>query len=291
VVESSLRERIAALAESEPAVADDLAVRGAAIAILDGARVEPPRLVLPGARVRAKLERSVPLLDGEAVTIPAEASATFERLAVAWLADRASREPAKMVLNAVRSHRLHAEQLVGEAFAGHDDHLADLVAAIGVPAVLPATLADLAARPLLVALAEQLRPALALARWERGYCPICGAWPIAAVQGSLRCGRCLASWAWPLPGCPYCSTGRLAPIEPLAESDLGAWRVEGCGECRNYLKVAADQRPVGLGAALLDDLETWALDRAALARGFGRPEGPGYRLELLDLEGEGLDDD
>lgn len=293
-MESSLRARIAALTEAEPALADDLAVRGTAIAILDGASVDTPPPVLPGARVRAKLEWGTPLLDGEAVSVPAEATATFERLAVAWLADPSTRDGAEAVLRALREHRLHGDQLLGEALAGHDDHLSELADAAGVPAPLLAMLADLAVRPLLVSLAARLRTTLSLGRWERGYCPICGAWPLLAERledgAELRCGRCLTRWAWPLPQCPHCTTGHLASVDTLTGPNLGAWSADGCNECHTYLKMASREQPGGLAATLLDDLATWALDRAAIGQGLGRPDGAGYRLELLDLEEE-LDDD
>jgi FdhE protein len=294
-VESSLRTRIAALADGDPALADDLAVRGAVISILDGASLDPPPLVLPGARIRAKLQRGIPLLDGESVVVPAAAAATFERLGVAWLADPDTRDASETVLTAVRGHRLHPEQAVGEGLAGHVDHLGQLADAASISPPLLATLADLAARPLLVGLATRLRPGLALGAWERGYCPICGAWPLLAERGhdatNLRCGRCLTSWAWPLPGCPYCSKGRLAPFEGAGTAEQGGWTVEGCDVCETYLKIADGERGDSLAGLLLDDLETWPLDRAAVGRGLGRPDGVGYRLELLDEDDEVLDDD
>jgi FdhE protein len=194
----------------------------------------------------------------------------------------------------VRLHRLHAEQLAGEALAGHGDHIAELAVPADVPPALLETLADLAVRPLLVAMAERLGPGLTLRPWERGFCPICGAWPLYAERAtdtsSLRCSRCLTCWAWDLPRCPHCQKSRLASLNTLAASDLGLWSVDGCDTCGRYLKISGAARSGRLASVLLVDLETWALDRAALAQGLGRPEGVGYRLELAD-EDEELDDD
>src|SRR5438552_1345771 len=47
--------------------------------------------------------------------------------------------------------------------------------------------------------------------WSRGYCPVCGAWPVLAeLRGlertrCLRCGRCGVDWQRPWLACVYCS--------------------------------------------------------------------------------------
>ena len=47
-------------------------------------------------------------------------------------------------------------------------------------------------------------------KWDRGYCPVCGAWPaLAELVGAekrrvLRCGRCGTWWSWLVLLCPYC---------------------------------------------------------------------------------------
>ena len=63
MVDGSVRARIAALAEAEPALADDLRLRGALIEIVDHAAVSLPELRLPADLVRARLAAGTPLLD------------------------------------------------------------------------------------------------------------------------------------------------------------------------------------------------------------------------------------
>jgi len=285
-VTRSLNARIAALSEAEPALASDLAVRGVLIAVLQSATVLAPGLVIPAERVRAKLARGVPLLDGEAVSIPGTVPPLLDRLAVAWLADPAHGQSVEGLLKAIRDGALPAEQLLAEALAGHADHVEALAEGAAVSSELLGTLADLAVRPLLVGLADRLSLALRLGPWERGYCPIRGAWPVFAEGGAsgarLRCGCCLTSWAWPLPRCPFCAAGTLASIEAMPVPDLGVWTVEACGTCRRYLKRSSMPLADRLGDVLLADLASWCLDRVALERGLSRPNGTGYRLELLD---------
>src|SRR3954469_4497736 len=120
------RARIAALVAAEPVLADELTLRGALIEIVDHAEVGPVEPRLPGDLARTRLAAGVPLLDGLDLPIPASVTHLFERLAVAMLAEPASRQPAEALLAALQSHRLHAEQLIAEAIVGHAEHLESL---------------------------------------------------------------------------------------------------------------------------------------------------------------------
>jgi formate dehydrogenase maturation protein FdhE len=307
-VESSLRARVAAIAEAEPALADALLVRGALIEIVDRAAVGVGEVRLPGELVRVRLAAGTPLLDRLDVPLGPAVARLFERLAVAMLADPAARPHAEATLLAVREHRLHAEQVVGEAVVGHDEHLTALAEPAGLPTPFLVALADLASRSLLAALATRLRPALALGGWGRGSCPVCGGRAAIGEQAGsgpageapapdddqevrLRCGRCATSWAWSLPCCPDCQAGALTALDALDADADGRWRLLGCSACHSYLKVAEQRRSDRLADLLVDDLVSWRLDRAALGHGLARPSGLGQRLEHGDEAGEELDDD
>jgi formate dehydrogenase maturation protein FdhE len=293
-VTRSLHARIVALCEAEPALADHLNLRGVLIAVVEGASVPAPSLVMPAERVRAKLSRGVPLLDAEAVAIPGSLLTLFHRLAVAWLADPTLGPSVEALLTAARGGGLNIEQVLAEALAGHADHLDSLAESVGVSPALLETLADLAVRPLLAGLAGRLRPALALGPWERGYCPLCGDWPQCAVDEAtnvrLLCGRCLSSWPWRPPRCPFDSDGQMTVFASMTVVDSGHWSAAGCDSCQHYMKLADASGPDALADVLLADLETWQLDRAAIKRDLSRPTGPGYRLELLDLDDEAADE-
>ncbi|MCC7370830.1 MAG: formate dehydrogenase accessory protein FdhE [Chloroflexi bacterium] len=329
-MESSLRARIAALTEqADPSLRDEIRLRGTLIQLLDRGEVVVPEPRLPAVLVRARLANGTPLLDGLNLPISPTTLSLFERLTVAMLADEAAQPAAEAILTAARTHRIHAEQVIGEAIVHHGDHLAALAQAAGLFEPLVSTLADLAARPLLAAVAERLRPALRLGPWRHGWCPICGARPLFAEADAahadaeagavhpdaeagavhpdaeadavhpdtddehahLRCGRCAAAWACSLPVCPACSGGELSVIAAQEFDGAGAWSVLGCSACRAYLKVAAAPRPAALARLLADDLATWTLDRDALAAGFQRSAAPPRRLEHADLAGEDHDDD
>jgi len=53
-----------------------------------------------------------------------------------------------------------------------------------------------------------------------------------------------------------------------------------CEQCRGYLKTFATLGPWSLGEILLQDLATVEFDFLAQDRGYQRPEGLGYPLEV-----------
>ena len=125
------------------------------------------------------------------------------------------------------------------------------------------------------------------ASWQAGYCPFCAAWPVLAeVWGEerrlwLRCGRCGTGWRFRHQLCQFCgnedhkSLGYLAPAdEPLAE------RVLTCDRFHGYLKSFHSLSPVSPSEVVVRDLTGVLLDLAAIERGYGRPERPGFSLRL-----------
>lgn len=296
VLERALRARLLASVYTEPAGSGDaIRLRLAAIELLGQTDAPAPSLRLPADIVRARLAASVPLLDGIDLPVVAEVSYLFGRLAGVFLADPNHKGAATAILTAVQRHRLHIEQMIGEAIVSHEDHLAALASAADVDSGLLAVLADLASRPPLSRTAARLQPALKLGVWQQSYCPVCGARPIIGERDRdvfrLRCGRCTTLWVWALPACPVCGDGPFGPVQVVgAEMDISAI-VLGCGVCHIYLKALDSQQTTSLVDILLFDLATWTTDLAALGHGFAAPGWRPRRLEHGDPAGEDLDDD
>ena len=152
-----------------------------------------------------------------------------------------------------------------------------------------AVMAQVAAMPLLMGAALMLEPRAANA-WQRGYCPVCGAWPtLAELRGiererRLRCGCCGGDWPLPLLHCAFCDEldhGKLGALHPEGEEQLR--RVETCETCRGYLKSATTYGALSLRTLVLLDLTTIPLDLVAQDRGYSRPARPGWapNVEVL----------
>ncbi|MGQ0749382.1 MAG: hypothetical protein ACT4PS_02490 [Betaproteobacteria bacterium] len=119
--------------------------------------------------------------------------------------------------------------------------------------------------------------------WTCGYCVICGAWPAFAEECGvdrvryLRCGRCGSAWQALQLWCPYCGMSEHASLASLVVEE-GKAAIEVCKRCTGYVKAFTVLRPASASSVMHDDLASVMLDLAAAARGYGRPEKPGYVL-------------
>ena len=183
--------------------------------------------------------------------------------------------------------------LLEAAVCQDDARLDALAAAAGADPHATRVVGQMAAVPLLQACARGLASQIPATWWE-GYCPVCGAWPVVAEytglerKRQLRCGRCSSGWAIPLLRCVFCDEiqhDQLGYLTP--EEGEQTWRVEVCRTCKGYLKGVTTVRPSAPWSILIDDLMTVHLDIAALDRGYGRPERPGYALGARVVEDGG----
>lgn len=145
-----------------------------------------------------------------------------------------------------------------------------------------AVMAQVATMPLLIGAALTLE-ARAASAWQRGYCPVCGAWPLLVElrgierERRLRCGCCSADWPLPLLHCAFCDEldhGKLGTLQPEGEEQRH--RVETCETCHGYLKSATTYGALSIRTLVLLDLTTLALDLVAQDRGYARPARPGW---------------
>ena len=177
-------------------------------------------------------------------------------------------------------------ELISAAVRQEGDELNALAAEQGVDAGALASVAHLAAFPLLQSCGRLLESRLP-ASWHHGYCPICAAWPILAERRGLdrsrrlRCGRCAAEWEVQWLYCIYCGErehDRLGSLEPDDREET--LKVETCDTCRGYLKSIASLQGFPAFELLLQDLETVEFDLVALDRGYCRPLKNGFALDI-----------
>jgi FdhE protein len=128
--------------------------------------------------------------------------------------------------------------------------------------------------------------ALASARWNAGYCGVCGAWPaFAEVLGiertrHLRCGQCGSGWEMHGLICVYCGMADHTELATLVTEDGGAASIDACKRCRGYLKVFTRLKGSAPAEVIIDDLASAELDIAATVRGYKRPQRTGYTLQV-----------
>ena len=252
---------------------------------------------LPRERVIGKIRQGVPLLHDEPASVDVHYAADlFSRLVNALLerpdADLQTR--LGPLVAAATSGGLDPERLFAEAFVQHHSHLAEMAIQAGIDHDLLWTLASRAVAPVLRAYAEHLLPLVERlddgspdgATWDRGYCPVCGAWPLLRelrgieLAAYLRCSACGSGWRSRRLFCPYCGTDDFRQLRSLQVEGEQRFRIGVCERCKGYLKVGNAFDPPPAELVPLDDLASVQLDVAAIERGYQRPAGTGFVLEL-----------
>jgi FdhE protein len=187
------------------------------------------------------------------------------------------------------AQRLDAFALLEAAISLDEPRLVGLAHVGGIDPAVLGSLAYLAALPLLQVCTRSLAHALPSA-WPHGYCPVCGGWPtLAELRGverthRLRCARCGGDWGMPLLRCPYCGESYHQHLGMLVPGDGGQTRkVSVCVTCKGYLKVLTALQGSPGDTLVRDDLGSIDLDIAALERGYGRPQQPGYACSVRIL--------
>jgi FdhE protein len=296
-VEQLLDRRVGVLLKANPDLAEAAELQRAILACVYSLPPPTRPVVLPAQRARDKLERGVPLLHREDVYLDdGFIRDVFGRLVNLLRSRPDTADKAADLAEAAYEHRLHVEHVIAEAFVNHPEHVEQVALLAGVNPELLATVAQLSARPILTAYARQLAPALRTAQWTRGYCPLCGGWPVLAeMRGAellrhLRCGRCGADWTAGRLFCPFCGNDDHDSLGYLRVEGERRFRVDVCRRCGGYLKAGNSFDPSPPEILALDDLASVHLDIAALERDHVRPSEPGFRLELLGGE-DAFDDD
>jgi FdhE protein len=177
-------------------------------------------------------------------------------------------------------------RLLHAAIRQDHTYIAQHAAEVGVDAAVLETIAQVTAIPLLQSCGRLLQDRAPVS-WPHGYCPICGSWPLLGEFRSLdrtrrlRCGRCAGDWRIDWLRCPYCGENDHERLRSLVlEEKLERLTVETCLSCSGYLKSVTTLQAIPPFELLLQDLETVELDMAALDRGYARPGGVGFPLDV-----------
>jgi len=294
-----LDRRLAALRKARPDLEEALDLQEALLrASFDAPRsAEAHPFPLPHDQLAARLRAGVPLLHEQPAYVDVHLAADLFSRLVNALQQRADAElGARLegVVAAATSGSIDPQRLFGEAFVQHADHLAEIASQSDVDAELLSTLAVQAVAPLLRAYAARLLHLVERLDdgspeetvWQQGYCPICGGWPLLAelrgieLAQYLRCSACGSGWRSRRLFCPYCGNDDHHTLHMLTIDGEQRFRISVCLRCKGYLKVgnAFDPPPAELLA--IDDVASLHLDVAAIERGYHRPGGSGFVIEL-----------
>lgn len=136
-------------------------------------------------------------------------------------------------------------------------------------------LAHNVARLYLRSYAKNAARQLAIDKWLKGYCPVCGESPVMAkLTGKygkrvLYCGRCESEWGYLRLGCPFCGNQDTDKLSFITPEDYKQYRLYLCEKCKSYLKTV-DERKCGEVDLFCEDLATSDFDKLAAAEGYQR---------------------
>jgi FdhE protein len=293
--------RVAVLRKQRPEL-DDALVLQQRILSTQLSAPRPPELSafpLPRQQVAARLHEGVPLLHEQPAVVDTRFAADlFARLVTAL------RPRFDALADLLNPGGLDPDGLFGEAFVQHADHLGELARTAACDVDLLSAAAALAVAPLLRGYAARLTPLLAqldvhspgAEGWSRGYCPICGAWPLLGeLRGVdliawLRCSACGSGWQVRSGACPFCDNADHQLLGTLTLEGESRFRAVVCQRCKTYLKVGNALEPPPAEVLALDDVVSLHLDLAAAERGYHRPSGTGYRIELAVSDAEWIEE-
>lgn len=105
-------------------------------------------------------------------------------------------------------------------------------------------------KPFVEKRAESISAMVSELEWLKGYCPICGSWPMMSFlvgeegKRSLKCSFCGNEWGFLRTACPFCENNDAESLEYLYSEERQSERVEVCHKCKVYI-VGMDLRQRG----------------------------------------------
>jgi FdhE protein len=262
-VEEALAE-LRKLTDERPCLASPAAVLIEVLPMLFQEPVPVPVPAIGSDRATAKLASGIPLLRGEAVPLDSQTVARRWQDVCAALH--------------LLPNELPLDDLIRDVLAGRPEAVHARADALGLDAGRVAVVLRLTLFPILSQLNITFMQERVGLRWERGYCPLCGSWPLLGEFRGLeqtrflRCGWCAAEWACPRLFCPFCGTRNHHALGYFhVEGEEARYRAVTCASCRGYVKMLATLAALSPPRLLVADAATLHLDLAAAERGFVVP--------------------
>lgn len=110
--------------------------------------------------------------------------------------------------------------------------------------------------------------------WHRGWCPVCGQYPVNGYNRPgdgrriLGCWMCETEWAYSRMSCPVCSSNRQDGQLLLTLAGDCSRRIQVCDDCGYYLKITDCTQATGACDLQLENAATVFLDILAQRKGY-----------------------
>ncbi len=277
---------LARMVRERPSLAGPAGVLRDVLPFLDRPEVSESPPSLSSEDAAAKLASGIPLLRGEPLPLDFKAFQRRWQEICAAIEEHQKDGRARALAEAMKQERLNVREICQETLGGPADLMHTQADELGLDAGLAATILRFTLLPALSQMGSALALLRTAARWENGYCPTCGSWPLLAeLRGLeqllyLRCGLCAADWEFPRLQCPFCGIRDHQQLGYFhVEGEEAKYRAATCDACRGYVKTISTLAAFSLPSLLVADLTTIHLDLAAAERGYAvmpaAPSPPG----------------
>lgn len=139
-------------------------------------------------------------------------------------------------------------------------------------------------KPFFEACAAHMAPQVEKVRWDKGYCPVCGAYPDSTYlkkgkeefdylvahggQRWMHCSLCSYEWRLRRMVCPYCANEEAESLEYFQAEDMGHERFYACNKCKRYVTCIDVSELVDVPPGDLLPFELLHLDLIAQQKGY-----------------------
>lgn len=243
-----------------------------------GARPSLHGLTLNAEAAQVKLKEGVPLLWGEfsLPNAPGMEPNVDLFMTLCRLTAENGNENGEVLMRTFLDGALDLKAMLRQSLVQDQAGLLETAQTWRVDPDLLATLSRFMLTPIAYAYAVAFGKALKFGSWQRGYCPVCGAWPVLAeLRGRdklryLGCGRCGTAWPLKRLECLWCGNTDEKQLSFLYDPDRPQQRVDVCDNCQGYIKTITTFDPLEPDMLLVHDLETIYLDQMAADQGYRR---------------------
>lgn len=213
-------------------------------------KAELPETSLPEIALdTARYAQGVPVLDKDAFAVSwAPLKKAADRILPAMEKGFPSiRDQLSTLKQAMDEANGDGDPLAVSFTSGRADLMCAIAEKLGIDSTVITFVLDQLKKPFAEKVAETLPPFPADAHWHKGYCPLCGSWPVLSyLEGNegrrwLRCSLCGHEWTFMRTRCSFCETDDIEKMELIFQEDRRFERAELCHVCKKYV-VSLDLR-------------------------------------------------
>jgi formate dehydrogenase maturation protein FdhE len=151
-------------------------------------------------------------------------------------------EEVNLIIEYLLKEKINSQEIITLTLKNEGNQIQKLIRELNLPEDLFTFYLIYLARPFREQAANYFFEKIEKLNWNFGYCPICGHWPalghIYTDGGSrtLWCLCCGTKWNFKRTQCVFCLNENHELLDIIMMQNEEAYRIQGCNNCKRYLK-------------------------------------------------------